>query len=199
MLRMFGLHGWSIEVSVLRSYASNDEWVIDPFCGRGTTNYACRMLGLPSIGIDSSPVAVAISKTKLANTTPAAIERAARHILNNIQEPQMVPTDEFWQWAFHSEVLHTLCRLREGLLTNCRSEARIALRAIILGALHGPKNRITPSYFSNQCQRTYAPKPRYAINYWKRNNLKPETVDIIKIIKARATRYYGKANPKNKQ
>ncbi|WP_338066098.1 DNA methyltransferase, partial [Hydrogenibacillus schlegelii] len=27
--------------------ARREDWVLDPFCGRGTTLYAARLLGLP--------------------------------------------------------------------------------------------------------------------------------------------------------
>ncbi len=175
---------------ILKHEAKADDWVIDPFCGRGTTNYASRMLGLPSIGIDSSPVAMATSCAKLANTTPERILQAAKTILDAIALPAEVPQGEFWEWAFHKEVLVLLCRLREGLLTNCESDARKALRGIILGALHGPRGKYKQSYFSNQSQRTYAPKPHYAVNYWKKYNLRPERVDVLAIIEDRAQRYY---------
>src|SRR6266581_2599869 len=64
----------------LRS-ARKGEWVIDPFCGRGSTNYAARLLGLPSIGIDSNPVAAAIAQAKLVVTTPERIVQVCRRIL----------------------------------------------------------------------------------------------------------------------
>jgi len=176
--------------SILCRYSASNEWVMDPFCGRGTTNYASRLLGLPSIGIDSSPVATAISQAKLANTSPQHIARVAQRLLDEIPEPSDVPEGEFWQLAFHEDVLHTLCRLREGLLFNCHSDARIALRAILMGALHGPRPKSQASYFSNQCQRTYAPKPRYAIEFWKAKNMAPQPVNIIGIINKRAVRYY---------
>jgi len=38
------------------------EWVLDPFCGRGTTLFAARKLGMPSVGIDSNAVAAAIAQ-----------------------------------------------------------------------------------------------------------------------------------------
>lgn len=177
--------------AILRAHAQQGEWVIDPFCGRGTTNYASRVLGLPSIGIDSNPVAVALSQAKLANTTPAQIMRVARNMLDEVEEPGDVPQGEFWEWAFHKDVLYTLCRFREGLLKNCRSDARKALRTIILGALHGPRQKQRASYFSNQSQRTYAPKPRYAVNYWKSHNLVPQPVDFLDVISLRAQRYYA--------
>lgn len=167
------------------------QWVMDPFCGRGTTNYAARSLGLPSIGVDSSPVAVALTQAKLANTSPRAIVAAARRILDETPEPHEVPGGEFWQWAFHGDVLRTLCRLREGLLRNCRSDARKALRAVLLGALHGPRRKSRPSHFSNQSQRTYAPKPRYAVGYWKKHGLTPQPVDVLEVVGERAERYFA--------
>ena len=175
---------------ILSRQALAGEWVLDPFCGRGTTNYACRMLGLPSIGIDSNPVAVASSQAKLANTSPQAILQAALQILDEVSVPCDIPVGEFWDWAFHKDVLQMLCRLREGLMKSCTSDARRALRAVIMGALHGPQHKFRPSYFSNQSQRTYAPKPRYAVNYWKSRNLMPQPVNILSIIEERAQRYY---------
>src|SRR5437867_6993473 len=126
---------------VLRTRATPGEWVLDPFCGRGTTNYAARTVGLPSFGLDSSPVAAALAQAKLANTVPGEIERAAQDVLDQVRDPQNVPAGEFWDWAFHPEVLPTLCRLREGLQQDCSTDARRALRALLLGALHGPVNK----------------------------------------------------------
>jgi hypothetical protein len=176
--------------SILSQEAEPGDMVLDPFCGRGTTNYAARLLGLTSFGVDSNPVAVAISEAKLVDVTPETILAAAKEILDEIAAPDQVPDDEFWQWAYEESVLQILCRLREGLLLDCTTDARKALRAIILGALHGPRNKTTRSYFSNQSPRTYAPKPRYALKFWKTRNLTPEKVDVLSIIETRAKRYY---------
>lgn len=180
---------------ILSEFASVNDWVLDPFCGRGTTNYASRLLGLPSIGIDSSPVAVAISQSKLANTSPHAIIATAKRIIDSDNTPSEIPEGEFWEWAFHKDVLFTLCKLREALLANCSSNSRKALRAIILGALHGPQSKLKPSYFSNQSPRTYAPKPGYAVNFWKNRGMKPALVDVLEIIRVRAERYFHSEEP----
>ncbi len=177
--------------SILSRHAEPGDWVMDPFCGRGTTNYACRLLDMPSIGIDSSSVAVALSQAKLANTSPSAIVRTAHRILESVPSPTTTPTGEFWDLAFDKSVLLPLCRLRDGLLRDCRSDARKALRAILMGALHGPQPKRRPSYLSNQAPRTYAPKPRYAVKYWKAHNLAPPQVDVLEIIAQRAERYYA--------
>jgi hypothetical protein len=103
---------------------------------------------------------------------------------------QCVPEGEFWSWAFHSSTLEALCRLREALLEDCTSSERIALRGVVLGALHGPKQKTIPGYFSNQCPRSYAPKPAYATRFWKRLDLRPEPIDVMSLIERRAKRYY---------
>lgn len=176
---------------VLKGRAAAGELVLDPFCGRGTTNYASRLLGLSSIGIDSNPVAVALTQAKLANTSAKDVLASALRILEEIESPQNMPIGEFWEWAFHKKVLNMICRLREGLLKDCRSDSRKALRAILMGALHGPQGKRRQSYFSNQSQRTYAPKPRYAVKFWKSRSLLPMPVDVVGIIKERAERYYS--------
>lgn len=178
-------------LQVLRAIARPDDVLLDPFCGRGTTNYAGRLLGYKSIGVDSNPVATALTQAKLANTTPGEILIEARGLIEESAPPVDVPDGEFWEWAFHEDVLDELCRLREGLLKNCESDARKALRALLLGALHGPRGKLRAAYFSNQSQRTYSPKPRYAVSFWKQRGLVPEHVDVLGIVKARAQRYYG--------
>jgi DNA methylase len=176
---------------IFRQYASEGEAVLDPFAGRGTTLYAARLSGLPAYGIDSNPVAVAISQAKLSNTTAGRIIRACATILAERHAAKHLPTGNFWRLAFHEDVLHTLCRLREGLLENSQSDSRKALRAILLGALHGPLNKFEPSYFSNQCPRTFAPKPAYAAKYWKEWHLRPPRVDVLEIVRRRALRCFA--------
>ncbi|MFC1869843.1 DNA methyltransferase [Chloroflexota bacterium] len=174
---------------ILKRYARTAESVLDPFSGRGTTNYAARLLGMTSFGIDSSPVAFALTEAKLANATPQSIIVSAKNILHSASKVE-VPVGDFWSSAYHATVLEALCKLRDALLQNCRSDSRKALRGILLGALHGPVSKNTASYFSNQCTRTYAPKPGYAVKYWAERHLEPPEVDVLEVIKMKAHRYY---------
>lgn len=181
---------------VLKEQGQRGDWVIDPFCGRGTTNFAARLLKMPSLGVDSSPVAAALAKAKLASAEPGRVLASAQTILKAASDPTLVPTGEFWKLAYHEKTLIQLCQLREAILTDCSSQARILLRAIILGALHGPRPKGNPSYFSNQSPRTFAPKPAYAVKFWTRHGMVPSDVDVVAIIKARAVRYLAEAPPK---
>ncbi len=177
-------------LDILKRRAQAGDIVLDPFCGRGTTNFAARLVGLQSLGVDSSPVAAAITASKLVKASVDEILGEARGILME-HEARHIPVTEFWQWAFHPTVLDALCRFREAFLEACTTDVRIALRGIVLGALHGPKQKIFPSYFSNQCPRTYAPKPAYAIRFWQGRGLVPEPIDVLAVIERRAKRYYG--------
>ena len=177
-------------LNILQRKARRDDVVLDPFCGRGTTNLAARLVGLRSLGVDSSPVAAAITASKLVTASVDDILAEALRILTEHKACHM-PVSEFWQWAFHPSVLDALCRFRETFLEDCTTEVRTALRGIVLGALHGPKQKTFPSYFSNQCPRTYAPKPAYATRFWQQRGLVPETIDVLAVIERRAKRYYG--------
>jgi DNA modification methylase len=191
----FTMFPLSFPAGVLKRHATKGDRVLDPFCGRGTTNYAARSLGLETLGIDSSPVAAAITAAKMSPATVKRICDSARRILANDEEVQ-APKGEFWNLAFHSDVLHDLCKLRAAFLRDCSSDARIALRGIVLGALHGPRQKLIAGYLSNQCFRTYAPKPSYAVRFWKRNRLKPPRVDVMDVISRRAYRYFAEGLPR---
>jgi len=171
------------------------EWVIDPFCGRGSTNYAARLLGLPSVGIDSNPVAAAIAQAKLVVTTPERIVQVCRRILETTRTPR-VPKGAFWQNCYHPTTLRQLCKLRKALRADCSSPTRQALRALLLGRLHGPRPKIAPpSYLSNQMPRTYAAKPGYAVRFWRRDGMKPPEVDVLELVERKAARYFGALPP----
>lgn len=177
-------------LGILGRHAQPGNRVLDPFCGRGTTNLAARLLGLDTLGVDASPIAVAITASKLVSTTTNEILCEARRILSSTVQSQL-PEGEFWEWAYHPNVLQILCQFRESLLEDCSTPPRIALRGIILGALHGPNQKTIASYLSNQSPRTYAPKPNYATRFWKARELAPEYRDILQVIERRARRYFG--------
>lgn len=158
---------------------SKDSIVLDPFCGRGTTNYAARSRGIYSIGIDTSPIAVAIAKAKLASTSLGRVMNLAEQMLEQAQSYNL-PTGEFWDWAFHPQTLHQICKLRSSLLKTKETDETVMLRALILGCLHGPRQKDVdnPSYFSNQMPRTFSSKPKYSVQYWKERDLQPLKIDI---------------------
>lgn len=163
--------------------ANPGDCVLDPFCGRGTTLFAARLRGLPSIGIDVNPVAVAVARAKLLDIGVEEVVRLSRALLD--RRDVDVPQGPFWSWCYERSTLADLCRVRRGLLGR-DDDVAVVLRAVILGILHGPLRRGAPTYLSNQMPRTYATKPAGAVRYWRSRRMRPPRVDVCDAIERRA-------------
>ncbi|MGH8549373.1 MAG: DNA methyltransferase [Methylococcales bacterium] len=81
-------------LNILKRRAREGDLVLDPFCGRGTTNFAARFVGLSSLGVDSSPVAAAITASKLVTTTIDDVLAEAGQILAK-RKARQIPASEF--------------------------------------------------------------------------------------------------------
>lgn len=177
----------------IKKHKGDGAVVLDPFCGRGTTLFAARNLGLSAWGIDSSPVAVAIARAKLATCkTEEPLDLAARLVAET--HPADVPDSSFFANAYHPEALRDLCALREGLMSlESETDASALLRAAALGCLHGPlpKNIDNAGYLSNQMPRTYASKPDYAVRFWKERGLQAPKIDLLKVLRRKVERLKG--------
>jgi len=168
---------------ILRKYKASAPTVYDPFCGRGTTIYAARKLGLRSHGRDTSPIAVAIAQAKLASAELEHVISLAKKLV--ARTPKDVPDSPFFKRAFSDKTLLQMCSLREGLIDEKQvtNESAI-LRAAALGCLHGPlpEREGSPSYFSNQMPRTFATKPDYSLRYWSDRDLFPPTASVVDVL-----------------
>jgi hypothetical protein len=168
--------------------AQDGDWVFDPFCGRGTTALAARLRGLPSVGIDSNPVAGAIAASKLAHVRAPEIVSLARKILEDAKPGRVMatPQGDFWTRCYAPRTLLGICRIRNYLLANCSTRVEVALRGVMLGILHGPRNKGQATYLSNQMPRTYSTKPKPALRFWRRRRMWPEEIDVLSAIQRRA-------------
>lgn len=166
----------------LLRHAQRGQWVLDPFCGRGTTMFAARHLGLGSVGIDANPVAVAIARAKVAPVKPEEVRTLATDLLTSNYQPRDVPAGTFWRYIYHPQTLRELCSLREQLLEHVEDPQTAVLRAIALGILHGPLTKRTPAYLSNQMPRTYATKPDAAVRFWKARGMEPPRVPVLETV-----------------
>ncbi len=178
---------------VLQKYRQEKPVVLDPFCGRGTTLFAARKFGFSAWGIDSSPVAVAIAKAKLASCDIEAPLRLAAELIESV-DPADLPDTSFFHSAYHQSTLRDICSLREGLLgLDEETDASAILRAAALGCLHGPlpKHVENAGYFSNQMPRTYASKPDYAVRYWSERDLKAPKIDVLRVLRRKIERLAG--------
>src|SRR4051794_15992062 len=85
-------------LQALKKHKATATGVIDPFCGRGTTLFAARALGLDSWGIDTSPVAIAIAQAKLSNATAEDALNLAQLLVYGLR-PNQVPQSRFFKAA----------------------------------------------------------------------------------------------------
>lgn len=178
---------------VLAKHRKEKAVVLDPFCGRGTTLFSARKFGFSAWGIDSSPVAVAIAKAKLASCDIESPLELAAQLISDVVLVEL-PDTPFFRSAYHQSTLRDICALREGLLRiDHETDASSILRAATLGCLHGPLPRHveTAGYFSNQMPRTYASKPDYAVRFWKERNLKAPKIDVLRVLRRKIERLVG--------
>lgn len=175
--------------------ARKKDWVYDPFCGRGTTNFAARLLGVNSYGVDSNPIAQAVAQSKLVHATQSNIYARCISVLEDYHEVS-VPQGEFWELAYHQNTLRDICKMREYFLQKTLlDEIDISLRAIVLGILHGPKMKTQASYLSNQMPRTFSTKPNYSVQYWKKNSIVADEVDLSVLVKRKAEYVFNEHLP----
>ncbi|MGU7770439.1 DNA methyltransferase [Burkholderia sp. MR1-5-21] len=65
--------GWVEQMTpFIRSHATPGGWIVDPFCGFGTTLVAAAQCGVPALGVEIDPERAAFSRERLARAGAAA-------------------------------------------------------------------------------------------------------------------------------
>lgn len=164
------------------------DYVFDPFSGRGTTLLQSLLMGRNAVATDINPVAFCVSGAKAAVPSLDSIlaELAILEMLFNTYEPDQLKSERsclpvFFHRAFHVTTLYPILFLRRVLNWRGNPVHRF-IAALVLGSLHGDSS----SYFSNQMPRTISTKPRYSLDYWRRNGLWPKKRNVFELLKTRA-------------
>ncbi len=172
----------------IEKYSRPGDMVIDPFCGRGTSNYVANLLGRDSIGCDINPVAWVYSKAK---TDPAKqigrLYDRVDEIWSSRKPSDRKPDNEFQAFAWSPDVLAFLNSARRELDWR-KSKVDWTLAGIILVYLHGKLG----GGLSNQMRQTKSMAPKYAVRWWKERGMEPPELDPVKFIKSRILWRYEK-------
>ncbi|MCY4005772.1 MAG: DNA methyltransferase [Rhodobacteraceae bacterium] len=172
----------------IEQYSRCGDTIIDPFCGRGTSNYIANLLGRNSIGCDVNPVAWIYSKTK---TDPAKqlarLYRRVDEIWSSRHLSDYQPDNEFQTFAWSSDVLAFLKSARRQLDWR-KSKVDWTLTGIILVYLHGKSG----GGLSNQMRQSKSMAPDYAVRWWKERGMIPPALDPVEFIKKRIRWRYDK-------
>ncbi len=111
-------HGFSRDLAtylIRHCNVREGEWVLDPFCGGGTTLLACKEAGINAQGYDILPFPVFVSNVKLGDYEPAEIQSAldAFKYGNNKTRPAMnLPDIPLVKRAFAPDVREALLSLK---------------------------------------------------------------------------------------
>src|SRR5437588_4601107 len=95
------------------------EWVLDPFCGRGTTPFQALLMGRRAIATDVNPVAYCVTRAKTNAPDPTQIKRRLtvlrKEFREDAWETQRRHLPEFFRVAYHPRTLRMLLFLRHSL------------------------------------------------------------------------------------
>jgi DNA modification methylase len=71
----------------------SDKWVLDPFCGSGTTLVEAKLSGVNSYGIDIDPLARLLTKVKTTYYEKSELESAKSEILSTLYSSEIDSTE----------------------------------------------------------------------------------------------------------
>ncbi|MBO3803916.1 MAG: hypothetical protein JTT11_08645, partial [Candidatus Brockarchaeota archaeon] len=88
-------------------------WVLDPFCGVGTTILTAKEEGLNALGVDVSPLFAFVSQAKVKDYDVTALRDAAKGIFaEKFAKPSTKEVDQFVRRAFSRYALEDVLFFR---------------------------------------------------------------------------------------
>jgi hypothetical protein len=182
-------------IASLESYGGNPKIVLDPFCGKGTSLLAARLLGSEAYGLDTGPEAVVCSRAKLTTITLAEAEAYLKKLRASRVSLSRVPDDV--KSFFHTKTLQQIIAVNRQLDESIEGagpdkEIATTLQATLLGILHGHA-----SYsLSISSAHAYAMAPGYVRRYAAKNGLEAPVRDVKACLLAKLSRcLVGPAHP----
>ena len=104
-------------------------WVLDPFCGSGSTLVEAQLAGIPSIGIDLNPIACLLSEVKTQNLSEDFLD-SAKKVVDKAKKSKKsvipeIPNLDHW---FKKEIQVIIAQLSAQINLVQDKEIRDALR-----------------------------------------------------------------------
>jgi site-specific DNA-methyltransferase (adenine-specific) len=163
--------------ALIAMLTDENDVVLDPFSGRGTTLLEGRLLRRVVLASDVNPVAVALTEAKNAVIeTKEILERLTE--LEERYDPVLYLSEarvqsEDIQLIYNTNTLAELCYLRRRLITSGRNSDKFLIGAV-LGVMHGSERKDkTSSYVSIDMPNTFSMSPNYVRKFVERRLARP--------------------------
>ena len=130
-----------IPAEIIKGLSKEGDWILDPFCGSGTTLVECKLLGRNSVGIDINPLACLISEVKtieLSNTETSIINDFLSTISSEIKDKKIYPKPihtnlNLWFESFiQDELAVVTANINKIKCDKVRKFLKVALSSIIV-------------------------------------------------------------------
>lgn len=133
-----------IPASLLGLLSKKDDWILDPYCGSGTTIVEAMRLGRNGYGVDVNPVAIDISRGKTQRMRAIDIDQHVSTLITSILETleyghasKEPDTVQGGKW-YHPETLRELCAIWHSI-----SELQPSVGAVARTAFSGALLSVT--------------------------------------------------------
>lgn len=180
----------------IKFFTDENDWVMDPFVGRGTTTLESRLLKRNSFGSDLNPIALALSKAKSHCLNKV-------EILSRIDEleqdydfalflPEAQAQSDDIHLIYHHRTLAELCYLRDVLLTSAKPVDEFLVGAV-LGIMHGGERKDGSSgYLSISMPNTFSMSPEYVRRFVQTKELNRTYRKVFHLLREKVERIYKK-------
>ncbi len=180
-------------VETINKFSNEDDYVLDPFAGRGSSVYASGILNRNAYGIEINPVGWLYGKVKLNPANKEDVIQRLEYIysIRNYYKKSIEEMPEFFHICFCDEVRKFLLAIKKHLNWK-NNNIDATLMAIILDNLHGNIG----NSLSNQMKKTKAMGVNYSIEWWKKNNLGvPPQINPLELLLKKIHWRYAKGTP----
>lgn len=184
----------------IQRYSLENDLVVDPFSGRGTTALQARVEGRRTVANDLSPLAYVLSAAKVNppawDDIQAFIDNLEKTYRKRSVREMDVPDDI--GMLFHDNTLRQMYFIRERLLkkkTTSWNSNELMIAGALAGIMHGGWRRDGSSqYLSISMPNTFSMSPTYVKKYIQENGLQKLDQDVFAKLRDKIARLYLDGN-----